>query len=355
MKKWIIIFLAMLMVCLATGCGKEEKVSKEEHIENEMDAEAVAVEDPVIITPQVTYEESYGILKRAGAGQSVFLEEDISSLIEEARNNPQIIVAQDTGTAEQKTEDEEAKEVVSGDEISENTPDEETEEGEDDTANVQDTVQPSTGGGRIVCIDAGHQRKQNSAQEPIGPGATTTKMKVTSGTSGSTTGVPEYQLTLAVALKLQSVLQQRGYSVVMCRSSHDVDISNSQRAQMANEAGAGAFIRIHADGSTNASAAGACTLAPSSSNPYCGSIAPASQTLSNAVINAYCAKTGVKNRGMQINDNMSGLNWSQVPVTIIEMGFMTNPAEDQLMQTESFQQAAAEGMADGIDAFFAGR
>ena len=58
---------------------------------------------------------------------------------------------------------------------------------------------------------------------------------------------------------------------------------------------------------------------------------------------------------MQLNDGMTGLNWSQVPVTIIEMGFMTNPSDDQLMETESFQQSAAEGIADGIDAFFAGQ
>ncbi|MBR5377041.1 MAG: N-acetylmuramoyl-L-alanine amidase, partial [Lachnospiraceae bacterium] len=131
----------------------------------------------------------------------------------------------------------------------------------EETQQEQQPAKSAGGGGRVVCIDAGHQRKQNSAQEPVGPGSSSTKMKVTSGTAGTTTGVPEYQLTLAVALKLQSVLQQRGYTVVMCRSSHDVDISNVERAQVANNNGAGAFIRIHADGSDNASAAGASTLA----------------------------------------------------------------------------------------------
>ncbi|MCR4907702.1 MAG: N-acetylmuramoyl-L-alanine amidase [Lachnospiraceae bacterium] len=207
---------------------------------------------------------------------------------------------------------------------------------------------------RIVCIDAGHQAHANTSKEPIGPGASETKPKVAAGTRGVASGLAEYELTLAVALKLQNILTQRGYTVVMCRTSHDVNLSNSERAQIANNAGAGAFIRLHANGSTSASASGAETLAPSASNPYCASIAAASQALSRQVLNGMCAKSGAKNRGVQIADNMSGINWSQVPVTIVEMGFMTNPSEDLQMADDSYQTKLAEGMADGIDAYFAG-
>lgn len=212
---------------------------------------------------------------------------------------------------------------------------------------------PAAGGGRIVCIDAGHQSHQNSEREPIGPGASESKIKVAGGTSGAATGVPEYQLTLAVALKLQSVLTSRGYTVVMCRTSNDVNISNAERAQIANNAGAGAFIRIHANGSTNAGVSGALSMAPSSKNPYCSAIASSSQTLARDVINGFCAKTGATNKGVSITDSMSGINWCTVPVTIIEMGFMTNPAEDKQMEDDGYQTLMAEGIADGIDAYFA--
>ena len=371
MKRKLMIPVMFAVLALLFGCGRQADVpeKKEENViylDTSQEAAKPAFEAKAV--PDVTV-ESYMVLKRAGAGQAVFLEEDTGSFAGQAK---MAAASSLQGNGEQSagetpdTEEESPK--TSDDTKEEDTKEEDTageEAKEEETAKEnepsgeqekpQEAAAPASGGGRVVCIDAGHQRKQNSAKEPVGPGASQTKMKVTSGTSGTTTGVPEYQLTLAVALKLQSVLQQRGYTVIMCRSSHDVDISNVERAQVANNAGAGAFIRIHADGSENASATGASTLAPSASNPYCANISSSSQALAKNVINSYCAKTGMRNRGMQINDGMTGLNWSQVPVTIIEMGFMTNPSDDSLMQTENFQQAAAEGMADGIDAFFAGR
>lgn len=361
-KRWLLLY-ALVFCAVLAGCGtKTEKASDKTEETEELPEFGIETGMAAEASSPVT-EESYRVLTRSGAARDVFLQEDISPLVEEAKRKaasaeaamevPAADGQEQAASDDEKTQEQEEK---TDEEAAETDPDGEGEtEAKEETEPASEAPKPASGGGRVVCIDAGHQRKQNSAQEPVGPGASSTKMKVTSGTAGTTTGVPEYQLTLAVAQKLKTVLQQRGYTVVMCRESHDVDISNVERAQVANNAGAGAFIRIHADGANNASAAGASTLAPSASNPYCANISSSSQALAKNVINSYCAKTGMKNRGMQINDGMTGLNWSQVPVTIIEMGFMTNPSDDQLMQTESFQQAAAEGMADGIDAFFAGR
>lgn len=207
---------------------------------------------------------------------------------------------------------------------------------------------------KVIGIDPGHQGSwvDMSATEPDGPGSTNMKAKSSTGTQGSYTGLNEYELNLDVSLKLKKVLEDRGYQVVMTRTDNDTAISNAERAQLAAEQGADIYVRIHANGDDTHTASGALTMCPTQNNPYVGHLYEESNRLSQCILDAYCAATGFANKGIQYVDNMTGINWSEVPVTIVEMGFMTYESDDRQMADSAFQETMAQGIADGIDDYF---
>ncbi len=178
---------------------------------------------------------------------------------------------------------------------------------------------------------------------------------MTSGTSGCVSGLDEYQLNLTVSLKLRDELVNRGYTVYMTRETHDVNISNKERAEFATEHGGDILVRIHANGSENSSVSGALTMAPSEGNPFLSSdLISKSQLLSQNIIDAYTASTGFASQGVYITDEMSGINWSTMPVTIVEMGYMSNPSDDAamadpVMQTKMVAELPTESANISVD------
>jgi|GEM_PF-3206645 len=99
--------------------------------------------------------------------------------------------------------------------------------------------------GCLIGLDPGHQAVGNYDLEPIAPGSSKKKAKVSSGTQGRFTRVAEYIVNLQVALKLRNKLEALGATVIMTRDTHDVDISNSERACMMNDAVVDCWLRIH--------------------------------------------------------------------------------------------------------------
>lgn len=208
------------------------------------------------------------------------------------------------------------------------------------------------GGDILICIDAGHETHSISETEPNGPGSSEMKAGVTSGTDGCSTGIPEYKVNLQVALKLRDELLSRGYSVIMTRETNDVTLSNVGRATIANDSGADMMIRLHCNSADSSSVRGALGITQTADNPYCGDIYGECIDLTNAILRGYCNATGLDNTGIWETDTMTGTNWCEVPNTILEMGYMSNATEDELLCDSDFQSTAASGIADGIDAYF---
>ncbi|MEH7514101.1 N-acetylmuramoyl-L-alanine amidase [Gottfriedia acidiceleris] len=203
----------------------------------------------------------------------------------------------------------------------------------------------------VICIDPGHQSKANTALEPLGPGSSEMKIKVTGGTTGVVTKKPEYVLSLDASLRLGEILKKRGYSVIFTRTTNNVNLSNKERAEIANKNNADLFIRIHADGSNDHSTKGFSVLTPSKENPYIPSLYMDSLLISQNIVEEVTKDQSTKVKGISYRDDLSGFNWSKVPVTLIELGFMTNSEEDRKLSDPQYLTNLMMKIADGIDRY----
>ena len=212
--------------------------------------------------------------------------------------------------------------------------------------------QASASTGKVVVIDPGHQGGNGpGGVEPVGPGSSTMKAKYAYGTSGVATKTPESELVLAVSFKLRDALEARGITAIMERTSQSQALSNVERAQIANENHADLFIRVHADGVDNQSTHGISVLTPASIKGWTETIAGPSKQAAQLALNALVAATGASNRGLSVRSDMTGFNWSKVPVILPEIGFMTNPTEDRNLATAAYQQKIANALADAAVQF----
>ena len=199
----------------------------------------------------------------------------------------------------------------------------------------------------VIVIDPGHASVSSREKEQQAPGSTIMKVKEPGGAQGIITKTSEYLVNMEVAVRLRTLLQEKGYTVIMTKTDNKQMLGNIARAEVGNNANADLVIRIHADSNDNSSAKGASMLVPAN-NKYTGNIYNVSKKYGTVVLNTLIADIGMKNRGVVARDDMTGFNWSKVPVILVEMGFQSNVSEDKLLASSAYQDKIAKSLSEGI-------
>lgn len=159
-----------------------------------------------------------------------------------------------------------------------------------------------------ICIDAGHQKKGDNKLESVSPGSSNKKARVSQGTAGICTKKAEYVINLEAAIALKEILLNKGYNVVMTRECHDVNISNAERAEIANKSKADMTIRIHCDSVKDNNKTGATILIPSSKNNNTKSIYEESNKFAS-ILKDNLKEEGIKVNGIFERSDITGFNW----------------------------------------------
>jgi N-acetylmuramoyl-L-alanine amidase len=207
---------------------------------------------------------------------------------------------------------------------------------------------PARAAAPVVVVDPGHDRLANLRTEPIGPGSATRKILDGGGTHGVVTGIREPDLTLAVSLRLRELLRRAGVRVVMTRRrTAGESMGNVARARIANRAHARLFLRVHADGAASSDARGTHTLTPALRGGWTDDVYAESRRAARLVQAELVRALRFPDRGIQERSDYTGFNWADVPVILVELGFMTNPTEDRALARPAVRQQAAVGLCRG--------
>lgn len=208
--------------------------------------------------------------------------------------------------------------------------------------------------GLNICIDPGHGKltKKIKKTEPLAPGSKVMKAATASGTSGVATKITEESLNLTVSLKLKKALAEKGAKTIMVRETGICNMTNVERTDFWNKSGADLTIRIHANGLDNSKVSGMLMLVPGNKYIKDKDMLEKSDKLGQYIMDAVLNKTKARSQGTVKSNDMTGFNWSKIPVVLLEMGFMTNPEEDRLLNTPDYQDKIVAGIVEGVEKYY---
>ncbi len=203
-----------------------------------------------------------------------------------------------------------------------------------------------------IVLDPGHSNVANLEKEPIAPESLEMKIKDGGGAIGVLTNTRESDINLNVALKLRDLLKNNGYNVVMTKTKPTESLGNIERAEIGNKESANLVLRIHCDSNDDESCYGASMLVPKVINENTQKIYDESSRCGKIILDSLCEYIPIYNRGIICTDQMTGFNWSCVPVVLIEMGFLSNPDEDELLSSNDYEEKLSNGLFLGIKKCF---
>ncbi|MNJ39889.1 Sporulation-specific N-acetylmuramoyl-L-alanine amidase [compost metagenome] len=175
---------------------------------------------------------------------------------------------------------------------------------------------------KVVVIDAGHGDQDNG----------------TTGVSGKV----EKDFNLTMALKVEELLKQEPLIDVVLTRHDDTYVTRPDRAKLANDLNADAFISIHANSVLNI---------PTANGTETYYFSEASKPLADVMHKHLIEATQLKDRKVKYN-NYEVLRRSNMPAALLEVGFLSNAEEEALLFTENFQNRVAQGIVDGIKEYF---
>ncbi len=194
--------------------------------------------------------------------------------------------------------------------------------------------------GPLVIVDAGH-----GGEDP--------------GKVSNYSGIAEKDLNLRIAVMLQNLLEQDGYSVIMtrtddilCYSQGTTDITDKRRQDLTTRkklidtSGADIAVSIHLNDFTDPKYYGAQTFFPPDSLDSERLAVSIQKNLVSMVDPANTRVALVKKEKIVILKNLV------VPTALVECGFLSNQAEEEKLRQVDYQENLAQAVKEGIDAYF---
>jgi N-acetylmuramoyl-L-alanine amidase len=217
--------------------------------------------------------------------------------------------------------------------------------------------------GEVVVIDPGHNGGNAAHAAEINQLVDAVTMKKPCDTTGTATndGYTESAYNLDVAQRLAAALRAQGAQVMLTRQT-DTGWGPciTERAAIANQAGAAVAVSIHADGGPR-TGRGFHVIQPALIPGYTDAIVAPSQRLALDVRRRFQAATGMNfatyigSQGLDTRSDLGGLNLSKVPKVFIETGNMANSADATQLEDSTFRAKAAAGLAAALEDFLRGQ